>query len=348
MAQAQRALSRRRFCWTLAGVLGALSGGPLVTPLLHAQRAERVYRIGWLDLGVPGVPPSTTSGSLEAFRRGLGELGWSEGRNVIIETRYANDDRVRLAAAAAELVALRVDVIVTITTPAALAAKKATAAIPIVMAGSSNPVEVGLVKSLARPGENVTGVTNNPGAGSGFTQKLLQLLKEAVPTSSRVALLWGGSTALGEDRALAEAQAAARALGITVLSAEAHQPSEVPVALAAILQQRADGLYVTPSSTNTRQLKLIVDFALANRLPSMFMDSRWVSSGGLMSYGIDWLELRRHCASYVDKILRGAKPADLPVEQPTKFDLVINLNHAKALGPEVPPMLLARADEVIE
>src|SRR5262250_3296705 len=168
--------------------IGALSGGLLATPLLYAQAAERVYHIGWLDLGVPGVPPSTISGSLEAFRRGLGELGWIEGRNVVIETRYANDDGVRLAAAAAELVASRVDVIVTITTPAALAAKKATASIPIVMAGSSNPVALGLVKSLGHPGENVTGVTNNPGAG--FSQKLLQLLKEAAPKVSRVALLW--------------------------------------------------------------------------------------------------------------------------------------------------------------
>src|SRR5499425_2276460 len=165
--------------------IGALSGGLLATPLLYAQAAERVYHIGWLDLGVPGVPPSTRSGSLEAFRRGLGELGWIEGRNVVIETRYANDDNVRLAAAAAELVASRVDVIVTITTPAALAAKKATASIPIVMAGSSRPVELGLIKSLSRPGENVTGLTNNPGAG--FIQKLLQLLKEAAPKISRVA-----------------------------------------------------------------------------------------------------------------------------------------------------------------
>jgi len=327
------------------GFIGRLSGGLLATPLIYAQNAERVYRIGWLDLG---APPSTTSAPLEAFRRGLSELGWIEGRNVVIEARYAGDDSARLAAVTAELVALRVDVIVTITTPAALAAKKATAAIPIVMAGSSNPVELGLVNSLSRPGGNVTGVTNSPGAGSGFTQKLLQLLKEAAPTISRVALLWGGSTALGEDRALSEAQAAARALGITVLSTEAHQPNEIPVALAAILQQRADGLYVTPSSTNTRQLKLIVDFALVNKLPSMFMDSRWVSPGGLMSYGIDWLELRRHCASYVDKILRGAKPDDLPVEQPAKFELVINLKTAKTIGLVIPQSLLLLADKVIQ
>ena len=308
-----------------------------------AQQTGKSYRIGWLDLG---TRPSTTSPPLEAFRRGLSELGWIEGRNLAIETRYADDDNARLAAVTAELVGLRVDVIVTITTPAALAAKKATGLIPIVMAGSSDPVELGLVKSLARPGENVTGLTNNPGAG--FTQKLTQLLKEAAPKVSRVALLWGASTAVGEARALTELQATAPILGITVLSAEAREPSEVPVALAAILQQRADGLYVTPSSTNTGQQKLILDFALANRLPSIFADSRWVSPGGLMSYGIDWLELRRHSAIYVDKILRGAKPADLPVEQPTKFELVINLKTAKALGLTIPQPLLLRANEVIQ
>ncbi len=328
-------MDRRRF-------IGALSGG-LATPLLYAQQAERVYHIGWLELGALS---SAVSGSLAAFRRGLGELGWIEGRNVVIETRYANDDGVRLAAVAAELAASRVDVIVTITTPAALAAKKATASIPIVMAGSSNPVELGLVKSLGRPGENVTGVTNNPGAG--ITQKLLQLLKEAAPKMSRVALLWGGTSSPGEGGVLADAQAAAPELGITVLSAEARQPDAIPVALATILQQRPDGLYVTPNSTNTRQMTLILDFASAHRLPAIFMDARWVTRGGLMSYGIDWLELRRHTASYVDKILRGAKPADLPVEQPTKFELVINLKTAKALGLTIPQSLLLRADEVIQ
>ena len=330
---------------TFIGVVSRASVA--ATPAALAQQTVNVRRIGWLDLG---AAPSTTSrsGPLEAFQRGLRELGWSEGRNVVIETRYADDDSVRLAAAAAELVGSRVDVMVTITTPAALAAKKATASIPIVMAGSSSPVELGLVKSLAQPGQNVTGLTNNPGEGSGFTQKLFQLLKEAAPSVSRVALLWAGPTALGEALALTNAQAAAPGLGITVLSAEARVPNEVPVALAAILQQRPDGIYVTPNSNNTGQRKLIVDFALTNRLPSIFMDARWVSDGGLMSYGVDWIELRRHAASYVDKILRGARPADLPVEQPDKFDLVINLNTAKALGLTIPQALLLRANQVIQ
>ena len=330
-------MDRRKF-------IGTVAGGLLSAPLtVDAQQAGKIHHIGWLDLG---APPSSTSSILDAFRGGLRELGWIEGRNIAIETRYADDDNARLAAVAAELVDLGVDVIVTITTPAALVAKKATALIPIVMAGSSRPVELGLVKSLARPGENVTGLTNNPGAG--FTQKLIQLLKEAAPKVSRVALLWGGSTALGEAGALTEIQAAAQALGITVLNAEAREPNEVRAALATILQQRPDGLYATPSSTDTGQRKLIVDFALANRLPSIFGDSRWVSDGGLMSYWIDWLELRRHSATYVDKILRGAKPADLPVEQSTKFELVINLTTAKALGLTIPQALLLRADEAIQ
>jgi len=331
----------------------ALGASALVAPLgSFAQQPGKVWRIGWLDLG---APPSTTSGPLEAFRRGgpleafrrgIRELGWTEGQNIVIETRYANDDSARLAVVTAELVALKVDVIVTITTPAAIAAKNATQSIPIVMAGSSSPVELGLVESLARPGHNVTGVTNNPGGG--FNQKVLQLFKEAVPDVSRVALLWAGADARGESGFLTELRAAGAALGITVLSAEAREPNQVPVALAAVLQQRPDGLFVTPNSVNTGQQKLIVDFALAKRLPAIFVDSRWVTSGGLMSYGIDWLELRRHTAIYADKILRGVRPADLPVEQPTKFELVINLKTAKSLGLTIPQSLLLRADEVIQ
>ena len=330
-------MERRQF-------IGAAAGGLLSAPLAaFAQPRGKFYRIGWLDLG---APPSGNSPTLDAFQRGLRDLGWIEGQNIAIEPRYAGDDNARLAAMAAELVGLKVDVIVTITTPAALAAKKATALIPIVMAGSSDPVELGLVESLARPGGNVTGVTNNP--GEGFTQKLIQLLKEAAPRVSRVALLWGGSQARGEANLLTAIQGDARALGITVLNAEAREPNEVPAALDAILRQRPDGLYATPSSTNAQQRKLIVDFALANRLPSIFGDSRFVSAGGLMSYWVDWLELRRHSATYVDKILKGAKPADLPVEQPSKFELVVNAKTAKALGIAIPQSVLQRVDEVIQ
>jgi putative ABC transport system substrate-binding protein len=332
---------------TFIGVVSFASYAAALAAL--AQNSVNIRRIGWLDLGAPPSGPLEAfrrSGPLEAFRRGLRELGWIEGRNVAIETRYADDDSARLAVVTAELVALKVDVIVTITTPAAIAAKNATQSIPIVMAGSSSPVELGLVESLARPGHNVTGVTNNPGGG--FNQKVLQLFKEAVPNVSRVALLWAGADARGESGFLTELRAAGAALGITVLSAEAREPNQVPVALAAVLQQRPDGLFVTPNSVNTGQRKLIVDFALAKQLPAIFVDSRWVTSGGLMSYGIDWLELRRHTAIYVDKILRGVRPADLPVEQPTKFELVINLKTAKSLGLTIPQTLLVRADEVIQ
>jgi ABC-type uncharacterized transport system substrate-binding protein len=325
------------------GFLGALSSSLLATPLVTvAQTAGTVYHIGWLDLG---RPLSSVDSPLDAFRRGLHELGWIDGGNVVLETRYADDDLERLATAAAELVRSRVDVIVTITTQAALAAKKATSSIPIVMAGSSRPVELGLIESLARPGNNVTGVTNNPGRG--FNQKVVQLLIEAAPQVSRVALLWGGTTAPGEANAFAELQASAPALGITVLSAEAPEPSDLPAALAAISPQ-ANGLYVLPSSTNTSQRELILDFALANRVPSIFADARWVTRGGLMSYGIDWLELRRHSAKYVDRILRGIRPSDLPVEQPSRFQLAINLKTAKAIGLNIPQTLLQRADDLIQ
>ena len=311
-------------------------------PVVLAQPAARVWRIGWLDLGAPPVGPST---NLDAFRRGLSELGWTEGRNIAIEQRYADDHSERLYLLAAELVERKVDVIVTITTPAALAAQKATALIPIVMAGSSRPVELGLVASLAHPGGNITGVTNN--TGSGLFPKLVQLLKEAVPRVSRVGLLWGGPTALGEEGVWHELLLTERQLGITAVNALARDPGEVPSALAAILRQGADGLVVTPNSANSRQRQLIVDFALAQRLPAIYADARWVSDGGLMSYWIDWLELRRHSASYVDRILRGAKPADLPVEQPTRFELVINRKTAKTLGLAISQSLLLRADEVI-
>ena len=310
-----------------------------------AQPSGKVYRIGWLDLGAAPSPPSTPSPSFDAFRRGLSDLGWIEGRNIAIEHRYADDDTARLATFAAELVGLKVDVIVTITTQAALAAKKATDLVPIVMAGSSRPVELGLIQSLARPGGNVTGVTNNP--GTGYAGKLMQYLKEAAPRVSRMALLWS-STAPGEADALRAMQAAASVLGIAVVHAEARYPSDVQAALDAILRQRADGLYATPSSTNTQQRRMIVDFALANRIPSIYADARWVKAGGLMSYGVDWLELRRHSATYVDKILRGAKPGDLPVEDPRKIELVINLKTAMSIGLTIPQSLMLRVDEVIQ
>jgi putative ABC transport system substrate-binding protein len=302
----------------------------------HAQPAGRVYRIGYLS---PGSP------DLEPFQAGLSGLGWVEGRSFVIEKRFGATTQEGLRTLAAELAASDVDVIVTVSTPAALAARQATSTIPIVMSGSSDPVEMGLVTSLAHPGGNVTGLTNNP--GDNFVQKLIQFLKEAAPGVSRVGVLWD-STNRAEAGLLASLQAAASALGITALSGDARDATAIPSALTALVRAGANGLYVSPSSLNGSQLKFIVDFTLTNRLPSIFGDRRFVLEGGLMSYWTDWSDLRRRSAVYVDKILKGAKPADLPVEQPTKLELVINLKTTKALGLTIPPSLLLRADEVIQ
>jgi putative ABC transport system substrate-binding protein len=213
------------------------------------------------------------------------------------------------------------------------------------MSGSSDPVENGLVTSLARPGGNVTGLTNNPGGN--FVRKLIQLLKEAAPRVSHVGVLWD-STNPAEASLLASIQAAGQALGIAALNGDARDATAIPAALASLVRAGANGLYVSPSAVNTGQRKLIVDFASRNRLPSIFGDKRFVSEGGLMSYWTDWNDLRRRSAVYVDKILKGAKPADLPVELPTKFELVLNLKTAKALGLTIPQSLLLQADEVIQ
>jgi putative ABC transport system substrate-binding protein len=324
-------MDRRTFIGTVAGGLVAARLDAAVEP------AGKVYRIGWLAFGATPSGPD----AIDTFRRALSELGWIEGRNIAIEARWAANDSDRLTTQADELVELGVDVIVTNSSPAALAAKKATTRIPIVMAGVSSPVERGLVKSLANPGENVTGMTNNP--GTGFHQKMVQLLKEAAPRISRVAVLWS----TGEEEVLREIQAAQR-LGVAVVNAEAREPKQVPVALAAAVRAGADGLFVTPSPLNTGQYHLIADFAMANRLPSISGDTYFVSAGGLMSYWTDWRDVRRRSATYVDKILKGAKPGDLPIEQPTKLELVINLKTAKELVLTIPQSLLLRADKLIQ
>ena len=314
--------------------IAALAAGLVAASLdAAAEQAAKIYRIGWLELG--------RAWNLDTFRRALNELGWIEGRNIVIEARFAENKPDRLAALAAELVELRMDVIVTNSTPAALAAKKATSNVPIVMSGSDSPVERGLVSNLAHPGENITGLTHNPGPG--FHQKLVQLLKEAAPRVSRMAVLWS----TGEDGVLIEVQAAAPALGLTIVNAGAREPDQVQLALAAAVQARADTLLVTPTPLNTSHRKTIVDFALAHRLPSIYGDRSFVRTGGLMSYWTDWNEVRRRTATYVDKILKAAKPGDLAIEQPTKFELVSNIKTAKALGLTIPQPLLLRA-EVIE
>ncbi len=324
-------IDRRGFIGMLAR---ALFAAPLAAP---AQLTGKIYGIGFLAPGRPDVEP---------FQSGLSRLGWVEGRNFVIEKRFGTTTTQEgLRILAAELVAIDVDVIVTDSTPAALAAKQATSTIPIVMAGSSDPVENGLVTSLAHPGGNVTGLTNNPGGG--FVRKLIQLLKEAAPAVSRVGVLYD-STNRAESGAFAALQAAATAMGMTAVNGDVHDAEAIPEVLAAVLRAGANGLYVSPSALNARQRKFIADFALANRVPAIFGDKRYVSAGGLMSYWTDWNDLRRRSAAYVNQILKGAKPADLPIEQPTKFELVINLSTAKALGLTIPQSLLLRADEVIQ
>ena len=305
----------------------------------EAEQAKKVYRIGYLS-------PGTASGGVSAaFRATLQELGYIEGQNLVLESRFADAKIDRLPSLATELVRVGVDVIVTIGTPTVQAAKEATATIPIVMAGSADPVEHKLVASLARPGGNVTGVTHSPGPE--ISGKGLQYFKEAVPSLSRVAILWDSSV-LHEGLSLEAQRAAARTTGVTVLPMDVKTLEELTVALAATTREHADGLFVFLNFINGKHEKLLLDFATTHWLPTMFQDADSVSARGLMSYYTNWTELRRRAAVYVDKILKGAKPADLPVEQPTKFELVINLKTAKALGLTIPPSVLARADEVIQ
>jgi putative ABC transport system substrate-binding protein len=269
-----------------------------------------------------------------------------EGRNLLIEARFAERKLDRLPGLADELVRLNVDVIVTVTTPAAIAVKKATATIPIVMSGVADPVELGLVASLARPGGNATGVTNNP--GSGFAGKQLQLLKEAAPAISRVAVIWNSSIPPEVRAFRGDMQTAAQALGLTLVSAEVQRAEGLADAFAAIGRERADALHVFPSTLNYTLSREIVEFATRHRLPSMFGGREFVEAGGLMCYWTSWSDLRRRTAVYVDRILKGTKPADLPVEEPSKFDFVVNLKTARALGLTIPPSVLVRADQVIE
>jgi len=323
--------------WRRRAIFLAFCMAILTAPFVaEAQQVGKVYRIGYLTAG---------GGVEQSFRDAMRQLGYLEGQNIVIEGRFAERKLERLPDLAADLVRLNVDVIVTITTPAAQAAKNATTTIPIVMAGSAFPVELGLVASLARPGGNVTGVTNNP--GSGFTGKWLQLLKEAAPTIRRVTTIHDLSIP-PEVRGWAEMQDAARTLSLTLLSKDVRTADDFDSAFAAIARERADALIVLPNSLNVTHTKRIVDFATKNRLPTMFGDGNAVKAGGFMSYWTNWGDLRRRAAIYVDKILKGAKPAELPVEEPTKFELVVNLKTAKALGITIPQTVLIRADEVIQ
>jgi putative ABC transport system substrate-binding protein len=326
----------------LAFTITLLFGGLFSPVAAEAQQAAKVARIGILAQNLASAPHLT-----EAIHQGLRDLGYVEGRNVVIERRDAEGKFERLPALAAELVALKVDVIVAPSTVAALATKQATRTVPIVFAGAADPVTDGLVTSLARPGGNVTGLSVLAPELAG---KRLELLKQAVPGVSRVAFLWqpGGSGERTEKNLLKEAEVAGRALGVQLQFVEARGPADLDRAFSDMTKARADALVVLGSPMLLNERRRLADLAAKNRLPAVYYSRVYVDAGGLMSYGPDFPALLRRAATYVDKILKGAKPADLPVEQPTKFELVINLKTAKALGLTIPQSVLWRADHVVE
>ena len=318
----------------------SLAASLLATPLpVEAQQAGKVYRIGILEQGGLRASPSQ-----EAFRQQLRELGYIEGQNLILEYRLAEGRAERLPGLAAELVRLKVDVIVAGGTLGPLAAKHATGTIPIVLSAAGDPVGTGLVASLAKPGGNVTGLSN---LGAELMGKRLQLTREIVPELSRVAVLWNAANPIAEI-AFKETEAAARTLKVQVQSVEVRGPDDFDNALPATVSGSAGSLFVIDDPLLFRYLKQIADFAVRNRLPATAIYKNFAEAGGLMTFGASLADLYRRAAIFVDKILKGAKPADLPVEQPTKYELVINLKTAKALGLTISPSLLQRADQVIE
>ena len=323
------------------GVLVALAWSFLAAPpAAGAQQAGRTATIGYLG----NSSPSLESNVVEAFREGLRQLGYVEGRNLTIKFEWAEGQEERFPVIVRELVRLKPDVIVTAGTPGTLAAKQATQSIPIVVASAGDLVEAGLVSSLAKPGGNVTGQ-------SGFTPELegkrLELLKEVVPRLSRVAVLQDPANPIATIAWKARQQAA-EALGVKLQPVEARGPSDLERALASIKAARPDGLVIIPDRILLAYRASIVQFVVKNRLPGMFPYREFAQEGGLMAYAPDYAVISRRAATHVDKILKGAKPADLPVEQPTRFELVLNLKAAKALGLTIPQSVLIRADQVIQ
>ncbi len=321
-------------------ILIALGVSALTSPISSfAQQPAKLPRLGWLAAG------STTATMINAFRQGLRLLGYVEGQNIVIEYRNSGEQLDRLPGLAAELVGLKVDVIFASGgLEAALAAKNSTTTIPIVISNANDPVALGLVASLARPGGNITGLSSLTLALAG---KHLQLLKESFPKISRVAILWNpagsGSVAYKKD-----ADAAAGLLGIKLLSVEMREAKDLEQGFLAMKKWHAAALVTASGPLLTSHLKRILELASQSRLPTMHVQSVWVESGGLMSYGPSFPDLYRRAATYVDKILKGAKPGDLPVEQPTKLELVVNIRTAKALGIKVHDVIMLRADRVIE
>jgi len=304
----------------------------------EAQQPGKVYRIGYIS-GRSGAEPLD-----DVFKSALRELGYVEGQNMSVTYRWAEEKLDRLPALAVELVQLNVDVIVTETTPAVRAAKNATTTIPIVMALSGDAVEAGLVASLARPGANITGLTF---LGTDVVGKLVELLKEMLPKASRLAYLGNPQISTPELLAFERTQPVAQRLGMTIKFVTARNQNDFKIAFEEIKKTRSDGLIVSPNIIYVQHRKMIANLAAHYRLPAIYGRSDFVDAGGLASYGTSFPHLYRRAAVYVDKVLKGVKPADLPVEQPTKFELVISLKAAKQIGLTIPPNVLARADRVI-
>ena len=315
--------------------LGAVAG-PLAS---FAQQPGKVWRVGFLSL----TSASLSSKNTDAFLRGMRELGYVEGKNLVIEWRSADGKFERLPGLAAELVQLKVDVIVAVPSSAIAAAQKATTTIPIVMATAADPVSGGLVKSLARPGGNITGLSS---MGGETGAKLVELLLSVLPKLSRVAVLDNASTSYRPTSK--SVQAGAQNAGLKTLVAEASAPQEIENAFSMMAREKAEAVIVSTAAFSILQQRQIAELALKYRLPSMFGNRAFVEAGGLMSYGTKTADLYLRAATYVDKILKGAKPGDLPVEQPVTLELVVNLKTAKALGITIPKTILLRADEVIE
>jgi putative ABC transport system substrate-binding protein len=324
----RKKITRRAFCSMLLAL-------PVAA---RAQQRTKIPRIGILVTS----SASSYSARVEAFRRRLRELGYVEGKNIVIEYRYTEGKLERLPDLAAELGRLKVDVIVT-TGPAILAAKKASATIPIVFAAAGDPVGTGLVSSLARPGGNITGLSV---MAPDLDGKRLELLKEAFPKVARVAFLWESGGSRG-NQALTDMEAAAKALGLKLLSLEVRSLDDFEGAFARAKRDGAQAFITTGGPVINTQQRQVLDFAAMNRLPAMCPTSEFVEAGGLMSYGPNQADLWRRAADFVDKILKGTKPAEIPVEQPMKFEFVINLIAAKQIGVIIPPNVLVRADKVI-
>jgi putative ABC transport system substrate-binding protein len=333
--QRRRIQNRKWFGIVAIGVTFAMCGA-----LAAAQQPKKVPRIGFLS----GVSPSTNPARVEAFRQGLRDLGYVEGKNILIEYRFAEGKLDRLPALAAELVRLKVDVIVTAAPPPTRSAKKATVTTPIVMGFDDDPVGNDFVASLARPGGNITGLSSLAPELSG---KQLELLKEIVPRLARVGV-FGDVTRPGIPQALREINLAADAFGVQVQYLEVRGPKDIETAFRAASKERADAVLVLGSPVLNSQRKQVIELVVKSRLPAIYPNQEFVENGGLMSYGVNFTDLFRRAATYVDKILKGAKPADLPVEQPMKFELMINLKAAKQIGVTIPQSVLYRADRVIK